>query len=108
MKFIEAKSEKDFALPGVEIEFDKIVNQLHRVSFRVNGKLIGVIEKHNWNDIHVVIPEPPKMVKKYRVTGKTGSFDVSKDFDDKKDAEREAEGLNEGYTITEVEVPAEE
>jgi hypothetical protein len=113
MQFVTAKKVTDVVLPGVEVEIENRDGSLFAVTFRVNGNMVKV-SKGGYSDITLLIPAPPKVVKKFRLAGKFGGLaDVSEDFDSKWDAEQRLREYEKKYggpddevglTVSEVEV----
>ena len=88
MHYIQAQKASDVSLTGINVELEHHGHSLSAVTFRhPDGGLVKVaIDSYN---LKVLVPAPPKMVEKYRLSGKfAGLVDVCEDFDDEFDAKQ--------------------
>lgn len=111
MNFQTVKKESEVELLGVAVEIESQNGSHRAITLRDgNGRLVRISSTYG---IDILIPAPPKTVKKFRLEGTfAGLVPVSEDFDDEymaKDRLREFE-RNRGYDselglkITPVEV----
>jgi hypothetical protein len=69
VRFATVKTANDVKLNGVTVEFEKHDSNLDSVTLTDAAGNVFKIAKTSYSDIGAFIPAPPKMVKKYFVTG---------------------------------------
>lgn len=107
MKWTSVKKDSEFALPGIQIEIERVDGGIKAVTFSIDGKPVAAVQKYGWDTMTIAVPTPPKMVTKYRLTGEVKGFKIIELFEHKYEAESKSEGLDSS-NIEEVEVPDDE
>lgn len=114
MDFKQVKKASEIALEGIAVDMESADGSLRTITL-TDGKG-GVLRVMRVDySMQAYVPAPPKMVKKWALTGKyAGLVDVSETFDTKYDADdrlreyrrKNAGGDDEiGLSVSEVEVP---
>lgn len=114
MKFVEVKKNADIGLAGITAEVDFANSNVTCVTLTDSTGRKVKIEEGKYCGLRVLIPEPPKKIKQYRVTAtfpeSMGLGTIERDFNDKYSADALVAAFNNevrselAYTIEEVEV----
>lgn len=85
MRFKSVKSAKDVALAGIAIAIEQVDSSIQSVTFTdVDGRLVRLSLRSY--SLQVEIPEPPKMVKRWHVSGTVLGLPLSLYFKDERGA----------------------
>jgi len=111
MRFKETKKEAEVGLPGVQAAFTIIDGSLRDVRLTdASGRVVLLSCDYG---LHVSVPAPPKMVKRWKLSGTFAGFPTEHLYPNKWEAERKRDAMVEllrdesaaALTIEEVEVP---
>lgn len=72
MKLKVVKKDEKLDFHGVEIEREYRDQNLYAVKVKFVDGTFFTVARHGWSDLEIMVKEPPKMVKKYVVTGIEG------------------------------------
>lgn len=114
MKFVEIKKSSEINLAGVTTEVDFANGNATCVTIVDSTGRKVRIEEGKYCGLRILVPEPPKKIKQYRVTAtfpeSMGLGTVKRDFSDKYSAEALVAAFNDevrsaiASTVEEVEV----
>jgi hypothetical protein len=115
MNYTTIKNAAEIQLQGISVELEKRDGSNHAIVLRdANGGFLKITASYG---ISVLGPAAPKMVKKFRLSGKfAGLVDVLEDFDSEYDAKAKLDEFKHqhrgddsevGLKIEQVEVPEE-
>ena len=115
MNLKTVKTRADIALTGVEIEIERTDNYIVGVVLAdAKGNRL-IVRKGEYGGIQVVVPAPPPMVKKYRITGELRGLKYDETFDTREAAAERLRVItdaayigSESDAIQEIEVAAED
>lgn len=112
MNMKTVKKHSEIVLAGIAIEMHVKDGQTTGLTLTdANGSLVTVSRDTYGIGIDVLVPAPPKMVDRWRVSGKVLGLAVSEDFEGEYEAGARLDALacgtgeGEGLKITKVEVP---
>lgn len=116
MRFVEAKTEREVVLDGIEVEIDTKDGGVTSVTLRDAAGHVVRIQKDGYSGLDVLIPAPPVIVKRYRLAGRIPGVNESvleyheyeHQAKSRRDAIDAAVRVEHSLTITEVAVPEEE
>src|SRR5215203_4277642 len=108
MNFISAKKSSDIKLPGgLVADVEQVDGCTRGVSIRTPEGAVLLVARGDWS-ISVTVPAPPKMIKKFRLTGELRGVKYEEMFDDKYAAETRGRALSDdgelAGEIAEIEV----
>ena len=107
MNMDNVKKDSDIKLPaGLTSEVERHDGNARRVTIRDSSGAVVLVVAGDYG-VSILVPSPPKMVKKFRLAGTLKGLKYEENFDDKYSAEvraTELESFDEKGTITEVEV----
>jgi hypothetical protein len=89
MKWTRTKKLKDLQLEGVKVEIETVEDNLAEVKITdAKGKVIRLQRPNSYDTINAYIVAPPKMVKKWIVTGTIDEAEIKpKTFDNESEAD---------------------
>ena len=110
MKWKTVKKDSELALEGITIERETHDTHSRQVTFTdAKGNKVRVTADYGMN---IVVPAPPEMVTRYRLTGSYKGLAVSETFEYEHEANdrlREfSDAEEDGLKVEKVEVPVED
>lgn len=112
-RYKTVKKDSEINIPGVRVEVDRQDGGVRAITiFDCGyGTLLRVASQSGYTNLDLMIPEPPKMVEKFHVTGTVLGLAFEEDYDTEYQAkDRIADVISHDGTavFSKVEVPEEE
>lgn len=108
MNMINVKKDAEIVIDGYTAEVERVDNSVHGIIIKdKNCAVVLAVRKADYS-INVLVPAPPKLIKKFRLAGALKGIKYEEFFDDKYSADMRATELEEFESkgeVTEVQVP---
>lgn len=91
MNLISAKKNSDIQLPGLCADIERIDGAIKTITLSCGDKVVVI--RADWSGLIVSVPAPPKMVKRWRLSGSFKGLKVDESFETMSEATARMEDL---------------
>lgn len=79
MNLVSAKKNSDIQLPGLCVDIERIDGSIKTITLSCGDKVVVI--RGDWSGMSVAVPAPPKLVKRWRLTGALKGLTVDESFE---------------------------
>lgn len=92
---MKLKKVNTVKLTGYLVEIESVGDSIKSISFKSESEFVKITPNYYGGALDILIPEPPKMITKYRVAGDLIGLKIDEIFDSYSDADKRCSALLE-------------